>query len=128
MKPNEVSRIIIEEAIYTHRKIGPGLLESVYEKMLAHRLIKRGLIVKTQVPVPVVMDEVQLEIGFRADMIVENCIVVEIKSLDLVPKVAFMQLKTYLRFTNIQLGLLINFNVPLLKDGVTRFVLDFKEE
>ncbi|HMU69394.1 MAG TPA: GxxExxY protein [Chitinophagales bacterium] len=128
MKPNEVSRIIIEEAIYIHRKIGPGLLESVYEKMLAHRLIKRGLIVKTQVPVPVVMDEVQLEIGFRADMIVENCIVVEIKSLDLVPKVAFMQLKTYLRFTNIQLGLLINFNVPLLKDGVTRFVLDFKEE
>lgn len=128
MKANEVSRIIIEEAIYIHRKIGPGLLESVYEKMLAHRLIKRGLMVKTQVPVPVLMDEVQLEIGFRADMIVENCVVIEVKSLDIVPKVAFMQLKTYLRFTNIQLGLLINFNVPLLKDGVTRFVLDFKED
>jgi GxxExxY protein len=128
MKANEVSRIIINEAIYIHRNVGPGLLESVYEKMLAHRLMLRGLNVKTQVPIPVYLDDIQLEIGFRADIIVENCVVIEVKALDIIPKVALMQLKTYLRFTNIQLGLLINFSVPLLKEGITRFVLDFKEE
>ena len=124
---NEITSIIIEESIYIHRSVGPGLFESVYEELLFYRLIKRGLFVERQRAVPVVFEEVKMEIGFRADLIVERKVLVEIKSLESLPKIAEMQTLTYLRFTNISIGLLINFNVERLKDGIKRIANNYIE-
>ena len=124
---NEITSIIIEESIYIHRSVGPGLFESVYEELLFYRLTKRGLRVERQRGVPVVFEEVRMELGFRADLIVEGKVLVEIKSLELLPKIAEMQTLTYLRFTNISIGLLINFNVEKLKDGLKRIANNYIE-
>jgi len=124
---NGITSIIIEESIYIHRNVGPGLFESVYEELLFYRLTKRGLVVERQRGIPVVFEEVKMEIGFRADLIVEGKVLVEIKSLESLPKIAEMQTLTYLRFTNISIGLLINFNVEKLKDGVKRIANNYLE-
>ena len=124
---NGITSIIIEESIYIHRNVGPGLFESVYEELLFYRLTKRGLVVERQRGIPVVFEEVKMEIGFRADLIVEGKVLVEIKSLESLPKIAEMQTLTYLRFTNISIGLLINFNVEKLKDGVKRIANNYVE-
>ena len=124
---NEITSIIIEESIYIHRSVGPGLFESVYEELLFYRLVKRGLFVEKQKAVPVIFEEVKMDIGFRADLIVERKVLVEIKSLESLPKISEMQTLTYLRFTNISIGLLINFNVEKLKDGLKRIANNYIE-
>lgn len=124
---NEITSIIIEESIYIHRTVGPGLFESVYEELLFYRLVKRGLFVEKQKAIPVVFEEIKMDIGFRADLVVERKVLVEIKSLESLPKISGMQVLTYLRFTNISIGLLINFNVEKLKDGIKRIANNYIE-
>ncbi|MFN0138758.1 MAG: GxxExxY protein [Pyrinomonadaceae bacterium] len=122
MHENDIAKIIVDCAFQIHTRLGPGLLESVYEAVLEHELLKRGLTVVTQQPMPVVWESVKLDIGFRADMIVGGKVVVEIKSVEAVAPVHPKQLRTYLRLMDMKLGLLKNFNTPLIKDGITRVV------
>ena len=122
MTENELSRIIVDAAFKIHTTLGPGLLESVYEAVLAHELRLRGLRVEIQQAIPVFYEGVQLEIGFRADLVVNGKVVIEIKSVEAVTPVFAKQLRTYLRLMDKKLGLLINFNVNLIKDGITRVV------
>ncbi|MBL7700977.1 MAG: GxxExxY protein [Ferruginibacter sp.] len=124
---NEITSIIIEESIYIHRNVGPGLFESVYEELLSYRLLKRGLQIQKQKALPVIFEEVKMDIGFRADLIVENKVLVEIKSVEALANIASMQVFTYLRFTGISIGLLINFNVEKLKDGIKRIANNYIE-
>ena len=119
---NELSNIIIGEAIYVHKTLGPGLLESVYKECLYYRLIKRELNVIKERAIPLVFEEIKMECGYRADLIVENIVIVEIKCVDALADIHKAQTLTYLRLTEIKLGLLINFNVILLKDGLKRIV------
>lgn len=122
MHENEISQIIIDCSIQIHKQLGPGLLESVYEEVLAHVLNNRGLNCQRQKGIPVIYDEVKLELGFRADIIVENKVIIELKSVETILDVHKKQLLTYLKLTDLKLGLLINFNVNLLKEGITRIV------
>jgi GxxExxY protein len=122
MHENEISGIIIDSALKVHKTLGPGLLESVYQAALAYELRNRGLDVVTEQPIPVVYEVVKLEVGFRADLIVGKKVVVEIKSVETVAPVHSKILLTYLRLTDKKLGLLINFNVNLIKDGIKRVV------
>ena len=125
MEINELTSIIIEESIRIHRELGPGLLESVYEEVLYYCLAKRGLCVTRQTPVPVFFEEVKMDIGFRADLIVENKVIVELKSVDAIPPVHYKKLVTYLKFSNLTVALMINFNEILLKNGIKRIVNNF---
>jgi GxxExxY protein len=127
MTHNELSSVILDTAIAVHRALGPGLLESVYLHVLAHELRKRGLAVEIEVPIPVVWETIQLEVGFRADLIVERMVIVELKSVEAVAPVHKKQLLTYLRLADKRLGLLINFGAELLKDGVHRVVNRLEE-
>ena len=120
MTENEVSKQIVDSAYRIHTELGPGLLESVYEVLLAHELEGRGLRTVRQQDVPVVYRGTQIEMGFRADLVVEDKVIVEIKSIEAVLVVHKKQLLTYLRLADKRLGLLINFNVALIKDGITR--------
>lgn len=122
MHENEISGIIIDCAYKIHKTLGPGLLESVYAAALTYELRKRGLRVITEQAIPVIYEEVKLEVGFRADLIVENKIVVEIKSVEAIAPIHSKILLTYLRLTDKKLGLLINFNVNLIKEGIKRVV------
>ncbi|ANE51619.1 GxxExxY protein [Flavisolibacter tropicus] len=125
MEINDITGIIIDEAIKLHNDLGPGLLESVYEEVLTHCLNKRGLDVKRLVPIPVFYDGIKMEVGFRADMIVENRVIIEIKSVEILAPVHHKQLLTYLKLTDISVGLIINFNEALLKNGIKRIVNNF---
>ena len=122
MTENDLSRVIVDAVFKIHTTLGPGLLESVYEAALEHELVRRGCHVVRQQAIPVVYEGIQLEVGFRADLIVNGKVVLEIKSVDAIAPVHPKQLRTYLRLTNLKLGLLINFNVSLIKDGITRVV------
>ncbi len=122
MRANEVSGGIVDAAIQVHRTLGPGLLESVYERALEHELRKRGFRVARQVPVPVAYDGLTFDEGFRADLIVEDVVIVELKSIETLSRVHSKQLLTYLRLADKPLGLLINFGSLLLKDGIHRVV------
>jgi GxxExxY protein len=122
MTENELSRIIVDAAFKIHTTLGPGLLESVYEAVLAYELRQRGLHVIVQQPIPVFYEGVQLEVGFRADLIVNGKVVIEVKSVEAIAPVFAKQLRTYLRLMDKKLGLLTNFNVNLIKDGITRVV------
>jgi GxxExxY protein len=122
-KPNEISGAVINAALKIHSTLGPGLLESVYEACLAEELRSAGFQVDTQVPVPVVYGQTKLEIGFRIDLLVANTVVVEIKSVEAIAPVHQAQVLTYLRLSGKPVGLLINFNVVHLKDGIKRFVM-----
>ena len=122
MTENEISKIVVEEAIYIHRSIGRGMLESVYVHCLACRLVKRGLHVKTEVPVPLIFEEVKLECGYRADLVIENKVVNEVKSIEAIAPIHLAQTLTYLRFLNLKLGMVLNFNSLLMKDGIKRVV------
>jgi GxxExxY protein len=117
---NEVAKQIVDAAYRIHTELGPGLLESVYEVVLAHELETRGLRTVRQQEVPIVYRGTQIEMGFRADIIVEDKVIVEIKSVEAVALVHKKQLLTYLRLADKRLGLLINFNLALIKDGITR--------
>ena len=119
MAENEVAKQIVDAAYHVHTSLGPGLLESVYEMVLAYELEKRALRVVRQQPVPIVYQGTRIEMGFRADLIVE-VVIVEIKSVEVVAPVHKKQLLTHLRLADKRLGLLINFNVALIKEGITR--------
>lgn len=127
MTHNEITGIIIDTAIDVHRRLGPGLLESVYLVVLAHELTKRGLHVEKEVPIPVIWDNLHFEVGFRADLIVEGLVIVELKSIEAVAPVHKKQLLTYLRLADKRLGLLLNFGAEVLKDGLHRIVNGLKE-
>jgi len=122
MHENEISKIVIDCSIKLHKALGPGLLESVYESALFFELNRSGLLAQTQVALPVYYENTKLEIGFRADIIVEKKVIIEIKSVETIAPIHKKQLLTYLRLLNLKLGLLINFNEVLLKDGITRIV------
>ncbi len=122
MQINEVSGVVVDESLRLREELGPGLLESVYEVLLYHRLQRRGLNVERQVMIPIQADGIVFDEGFRADLIVENLVIVELKSTDQFHPVHAKQLLTYLRLTNKSLGLLINFGLPLLKHGIKRIV------
>ena len=127
MHINEISGAVVDAAIHIHSALGPGLLESVYEVLLAHELKQRGLHVERQVPVPIQYMGIQFEEGYRLDLLIEDLVVVEIKSVEEVTAVHKKQLLTYLRLAEKPLGLLLNFNVNLMKDGITRIVNGLKE-
>ncbi|MHC4601138.1 MAG: GxxExxY protein [Planctomycetota bacterium] len=124
---NRLSEGVIGAAIEVHRVLGPGLLESAYEHCLAYELVQRGFEVERQKPLPVIYKDTQLDCGYRLDLIVENSVIVEVKSLEQVVPVHKAQLLSYLRLAKSPLGLLINFNVKLLKEGIHRVVNDFPE-
>ena len=121
-RPNKITEAIIGAAIQVHRRLGPGLLESAYKACLAYELGKRGLFVEQEKAVPLVYEEVKLECGYRMDMLVERSVVVEVKSVEALAPVHEAQALSYLRLSGCKLGLLINFNVAALKDGVRRYV------
>jgi GxxExxY protein len=127
MKWNELSNVIIGSALRVHRKLGPGVLESAYQECLYYELVKSGLFVEKQKALPLVYDEVKLECGYRVDLFVEKKVIVEIKSLDALASIHGAQVLTYLRLAGCQLGLLINFNVVLLKEGIKRIVNNLPE-
>ncbi|HEY9608925.1 GxxExxY protein [Allocoleopsis sp.] len=122
MRENELSGRIIGLAMKVHTALGPGLLESAYEECLYYELSKAGLNVAKQKPLPLVYEDVHLECGYRVDLFIENKIIVEIKSLESLHPIHSSQLLTYLKLSNCKVGLLINFNVPHLKDGIKRLV------
>jgi len=122
MTENEISKIIVNTAYDIHVRLGPGLLESVYEEILFYELTKQGLKVERQKAIPVIWDDLKMEIGFRADIIVEGKVIVELKSVEAITPVHPKQLLTYLKISGLKLGLLINFNEKLIKDGITRIV------
>lgn len=125
---NDISYLVRKGAFNIHQALGPGLLESVYETLLAHELRKFGLEVQTQAALPVVYDGLKLENGFRIDLLVENKVVVELKSVETLLEVHHKQLITYLKLSGHKLGLLINFNVPLIKSGIFRKVNGLEEQ
>lgn len=124
---NEIAKEIVDAAYMIHRRLGPGLLESVYEVILGYELRKRGLDVLRQVPVPIAWDEVHFEEGFRADLLVENKVLVELKSKEELNPVHKKQLLTHLRLADKRLGLLINSGEELIKNGISRVVNGLNE-
>ena len=122
MRENELAKIVVDASLKVHKALGPGLLESVYQAVLSHELRQRGLSVDTEVSIPIIYDQLKLETGFRADLIVEGCLLVELKSVEQISPVHKKQVLTYLRLANIKLGLLINFNEELIKNGIHRVV------
>ena len=119
---NEISGLSLDCAIRVHKSLGPGLLESAYEECLYYEIAKRGLIVEKQKALPLVYEDVRLDIGYRVDLLVENKVVLEIKSVDCFTDVHLAQVLTYLKLSNCKLGLLLNFNVALMKNGIRRIV------
>jgi len=119
----QVSAKVVDAAYKVHKALGPGLLESVYEICLAHELVKNGLNVKRQVELPVKYDGLQLDAGFCIDLLVDECLIVELKAVESILPVHKAQLLTYLRLTGCRLGLLINFNVPIIKAGICRIAV-----
>ena len=122
MTENELAKQIVDVAFKIHTAFGPGLLESVYETVMAYELRKRGFRLRRQQGIPVIHETIKMDLCFRADLIVENKVIVEIKSVEAVAPVHKKQVLTYLRLTDKRLGLLINFNVELIKNGITRVV------
>lgn len=120
MTENEIASLIMDAAFLIHRELGPGLLESVYEVVLARHLTDKGLVVERQVPVPIRFQEIVFDEGFRADLFVERRVIIELKSVERLQPVHSKQLLTYLRLTGCRLGLLINFGENLMKDGFKR--------
>ena len=122
MTENEIGTICIEAAIAVHRELGPGLLESVYQVVLAHELAARGLIVQSQVPIKICYKEIVFDAAFRADLIVEGKVLVELKSIEQINNAHKKQLQTYLKLGGYKLGYILNFGAALLKDGIVRAV------
>jgi len=120
---NKVAREIVDAAYKVHYKLGPGLLEQIYETCLMKELSKKNLKVAKQVPVPVMYDGEQLELGFRLDLLIEDLIIVELKAVEIVLPVHHAQVMTYLKLSGKKLGLLINFNVPLIGKGIKRIAM-----
>jgi len=122
MHENDLSFKILGLAIELHKNIGPGLLESAYESALAFELFQHGFEVRQQVPMPFIYKEIKMDVGYRIDLLIENKVIVEVKSLENLAPVHYSQVLTYLKLSNLRLGLLINFNCKVLKDGIHRIV------
>lgn len=127
MSENEISKILVDIFIKVHSQLGPGLLESVYEAAICYELSKRGLRFKRQHGISVFYDSVKMDVGFRADIFIEDKVIIEVKSVETLIPVHHKTLLTYLRLTNTKLGLLVNFNVSLVKNGITRIVNNLEE-
>ena len=127
MTENEIAKIVVDVAFHIHTTLGPGLLESVYQKIMAHELRKRGLTVEEEVPLPVIWDDVTLKVGFRADLFINRKLIVELKSAEKVAPVHKKTLLTYLKIADCRLGLLINFGEELMKTGISRIANGLKE-
>jgi GxxExxY protein len=122
MNENQIATIIIESSIEIHKEIGPGLLESAYESILAYSLSRKGLAVERQVPISLLWKDMLVDVAYRADLIVGGLVIVELKSVEKFHPVHAKQLLTYLRIADKRLGLLINFGLPMLKDGIQRVI------
>ena len=127
MFENQITELVIGYAINVHKALGPGLLESAYESCLHYEVFKNGLFVERQKPIPLIYDDIKMDCGYRADLVVEKKIIVEIKSIDALNEIHLMQAITHLKLTNCKVGLLINFNVLRLKDGIKRVVNNFPD-
>ena len=125
MDIEKVAKIIVDSAIKVHRALGPGLLESAYQQCLAYELRKRGLQVDTEVLLPIVYDGQQIDAGYRIDMLVEGCVIIENKVVDQVLPIHQAQLLTYLKLRDVRLGFILNWNVRLMKDGIKRMVNNY---
>ena len=128
MTENEIAKSVVDAAYCIHKHFGPGLHETVYEVCLLHELKKRGLRVQRQVPVRIEYDSIVFEEGFRADLIVEDKVVLEIKAVEAIHSIHKKQLLTYLRLTNIRLGLVLNFDAEVIRDGIVRVVNGLPED
>jgi len=122
LSENELTGLVIDCAIKVHRSLGPGLLESAYEECLFYEMIKAGLMVEKQKPLPLVYEEVKLEAGYRVDLLINKRVIVEVKAVESLNDVHLAQILTYLKLSGCKVGLLMNFNVSLLKDGIKRVV------
>lgn len=122
MTENEIAKIVYECSLKVHKALGPGLLESAYCECLCYELYKKCLFVEKQKALPLIYEEVKLEIGYRMDIVVENKFVIEVKSVEEINDIHLAQLLTYLKLSGNKLGMLINFNVPLIKDGIRRVI------
>ncbi len=122
MTENEFSRVVVGCALKVHSALGPGLLESAYEACLEYELIKNGLLVEVQKPLPLIYQTVKLECGYRVDMLVERKLIVEVKAVEALAEIHFAQVLTYLRLSDLRLALMLNFNVVHMKDGIRRVV------
>ena len=128
MTENEIGKVVVDSAVTVHRELGPGLLETVYEVILAHELRQRGLRVERQVPISIELRGIKFDEAFRADIVVEGKVVLEFKSLEQVTRAHKKQLQTYLRLTGYKLGFLLNFGEALMKKGITRAVNGLDED
>ena len=122
MTENEIARLAVDICFKIHYKYGPGLFETVYEEIFCYEWTKNNILFSRQQPIPVIHEEIKLEIEFRADVIIDNKVIIEFKSIEALAPVHYKQVQTYLKLTGIKLGLLINFNVPLIKEGIHRIV------
>lgn len=122
-RTEQVARAVVDAAFKVHSKLGPGLLESVYQACMAYELKKQGLFVEAEQPQPIIYEDIQIGSAFRLDLVVERCVIVELKAVEVVLPVHRAQLLTYLKLSGHRLGFLINFNVPLIKQGIQRFIV-----
>ncbi len=127
MTENEIAKIVVNTSLKIHKDLGSGLFESVYETILANKLQIAGLLVKRQVAVPIIYDDIEFEEAFRADIIIEDKLILELKSVESISNIHKKQLLTYLKLSHIKLGLIINFNEVLLKDGIVRVINGYLE-
>ena len=128
MLDNDLTQLVIQEAMKIHNNLGPGLLESVYESCLAYKLNEIGLFVERQKPIPVIFEGQKMDCGFRADLIINNRIIIEVKAIEALADIHKAQVLTYLKITNLRIGLLMNFNVNLLKDGLKRIINGYEPQ
>jgi GxxExxY protein len=128
MHENEIAKVVVDIAFHIHQTFGPGMLESAYQAVMIHELNKRGLKVQSEVAIPIVYEGIQISTGFRADMIVEDKLIIELKSIEMVMPVHKKQLLTYLRLADKKLGLLINFGGNIFKGSVTRIANGLEED
>ena len=122
LNENDIAKLVVNICFHIHYKYGPGLFESVYEEIFCYEWAKTGISFKRQHPIALVHEEIKMDAGFRADIIIADLVIVELKSIDALAPVHYKQVQTYLKLTNLRLGLLINFNVNLIKDGIHRVV------
>ena len=127
MKENEIGKEVVDAAIAVHRELGPGLMETVYEVALVHELLQRGLKAERQIPISIEYKGIKFDEGFRADIVVNNRVVLELKSVEKMTAVHRKQIQTYLRLTGMKLGFLLNFGAALMKEGIVRAVNGLKE-
>jgi GxxExxY protein len=128
MTENDIAKIVVDAAVHVHRSLGVGLFESVYEAVLVHELEKRGLRTQRQVAVSIDYDGLRFDEGFKADLIIEGKVILELKSVESLSAAHRKQIQTYLRLTELKLGLLLNFGAALMKDGIVRAVNGLEEE